>query len=147
MPKCIFLQKNSSLKCRFCFLLFCGDHKNNFCVQFRSFFKFSGTLSKTCVNLVNYVNYVNKVDIDFVHNEFIVFWIFPRTRLDTVWLNCYLKELWNCISRITRMWSLFCSIRVYRSLHFVQYVKTDTRQKNLLLIKNMPPRSFRAFEF
>ena len=29
-----------------------------------------------------------------------------------------LKELRNCISRIIRLWSLFCSIRVYASLHF-----------------------------
>ena len=30
-----------------------------------------------------------------------------------------LKELRNCISRITRMWPLFCSLRVYTSLHFL----------------------------
>ena len=76
MCQSVYLFRKSSLKCWLCFLLFCGEHKNNFRVQFRSFFKFSGTLSKTCVNLVNYVNYVNKVDIDYVHNEFIVFEFF-----------------------------------------------------------------------
>ena len=30
-----------------------------------------------------------------------------------------LKELRNCIPRIIRVWSLFCSIRVYRGLHFL----------------------------
>ena len=30
-----------------------------------------------------------------------------------------LKELRNRISRIIRFWSLFCSIRVYASLHFL----------------------------
>ena len=30
-----------------------------------------------------------------------------------------LKELRNCISSIIRMWSLFCSIRVYARLHFL----------------------------
>ena len=30
-----------------------------------------------------------------------------------------LKELRNCISRITCVWSLFCSIRVYKSLRFL----------------------------
>ena len=38
--------------------------------------------------------------------------------------ECYvhihsLKELRNRISRIIRLWSLFCSIRVYASLHFL----------------------------
>ena len=30
-----------------------------------------------------------------------------------------LKDPWNCTSRIILVWSLFCSIRVYRSLHFL----------------------------
>ena len=30
-----------------------------------------------------------------------------------------LKELRNCIPRIIRVWSLFCSMPVYRSLHFL----------------------------
>ena len=29
-----------------------------------------------------------------------------------------LKELQNCIPRIIHVWSLFCSVRVYKSLHF-----------------------------
>ena len=106
------------------------------------------------------------------------------------------KEQRNCISRIIRVWSLFCSMRVYTSLHFLpillenyfglselfvfclfcvefdvnfltlhnrclhsnrcqvlcafvltylkQFVKTDTRQKNLsiFLNKNMPLEGF-----
>ena len=39
-----------------------------------------------------------------------------------VLLKCFffiLKELRNRISRIIRLWSLFCSIRVYASLHFL----------------------------
>ena len=31
-----------------------------------------------------------------------------------------LKELRNYISRIIRVWSLFCSIRVYKSQHFLR---------------------------
>ena len=30
-----------------------------------------------------------------------------------------IKELRNCISRIIRVWSLFCSLWVYTSLHFL----------------------------
>ena len=35
-------------------------------------------------------------------------------------VDVYLKELRNRISRIIRVWSLFCSIRVYASQHFLQ---------------------------
>ena len=31
----------------------------------------------------------------------------------------YLKKLQNFILRILRAWSLFCSMRIYISLHFV----------------------------
>ena len=41
---------------------------------------------------------------------------FVQTLLSTALL---LKELRNCILRITRVRSLFCSIRVYASLHFL----------------------------
>ena len=34
-------------------------------------------------------------------------------------VSCMLKKLRNGISRIIRVWSLFCSIRVYKSLHFL----------------------------
>ena len=38
---------------------------------------------------------------------------FENVFLDT------LKELRNCIPHLIRVWSLFCSIRVYKSLHFL----------------------------
>ena len=34
-------------------------------------------------------------------------------------LKIMLKELQTCISRIIRVWSLFCSIRVHAGLHFL----------------------------
>ena len=43
----------------------------------------------------------------------------PAFCIKSVTLNEVLKELRNCISRIIRVWSLFCSIRVYTSLHFL----------------------------
>ena len=57
-----------------------------------------------------------------------------RTRVDLCWLmlthvdlcwhsfikiDLILKELQNCIFRIIRAWSLFCSIRIHASLHFL----------------------------
>ena len=36
------------------------------------------------------------------------------------YLTSILKELRNCILCIIPVWSLFCSIRVYKSLHFLQ---------------------------
>ena len=38
--------------------------------------------------------------------------------LETGLLNFYLKELQNCIWWIIPVWSLFCSVWVYKSLHF-----------------------------
>ena len=34
-------------------------------------------------------------------------------------VNSPLKELRNCILFIIRVWSLFCSVRVYATLHFL----------------------------
>ena len=39
--------------------------------------------------------------------------------VETLLKTGVLKELRNRISRIIRLWSLFCSIRVYPSLHFL----------------------------
>ena len=46
------------------------------------------------------------------------------TRVDLCWhsfikIDLILKELQNCIFRIIRAWSLFCSIRIHASLHFL----------------------------
>ena len=40
------------------------------------------------------------------------------TWFNEVWFS-KLKELRNCILRIIRVWSVFCSVQVYISLHFL----------------------------
>ena len=52
-------------------------------------------------------------------------WFWVRVQLESRYIfspikeTNWLKELRNCISSIIRLWSLFCSIRVYASLHFL----------------------------
>ena len=49
-----------------------------------------------------------------------------------------LKELRNRISRIIRLWSLFCSIRVYASLHFLQILLENQFFIILLFLSFLP---------
>ena len=63
--------------------------------------------------------------------EAILFWfVFSGTKI--LWwgsLNYELKDLRNCILCLISVWSLFCSVRVYISLHFLPMilVKLDFR--------------------
>ena len=63
--------------------------------------------------------------------EAILFWFtFSGTKI--LWwgsLNYELKDLRNCILCLISVWSLFCSVRVYISLHFLPMilVKLDFR--------------------
>ena len=47
----------------------------------------------------------------------------------------YLKELRNCILCIIRVWSLFCSVRVYMSLHFLSLHYISLYFLPILLVK------------
>ena len=50
-----------------------------------------------------------------------------------------LKELRNRISRIIRLWSLLCSIRVYASLHFLPILLENYNQFHTLRLFDVLP--------
>ena len=58
-----------------------------------------------------------KIDF-FGQNSFHKNWIRQQFQKSTL----FLKELQNCILRIIRIWSLFCSIWIYASLHFLLFL-------------------------
>ena len=65
-----------------------------------------------------------------------IHWFFQTLRTGNV--KSTLKELRNRISRIIRLWSLFCSIRVYASLHFLQILLENQFFIILLFLSFLP---------
>ena len=84
-----------------------------------SFICLSSLIIKSITKTVNIQNLFFPASINILYKRYKYYFQFFHKMILLLHKRLLHKELRDCITRIIRMWSLFCSIGVCKSLHFL----------------------------